>query len=131
MGHYISSFGKSKDFQIPNFQTEFSALEQRLFDRLVDYVQQERDFQKRALLYSFPQQFSNLTKILNQFLNEIFSSSRFEQQPLLRGVYFTSGTQEGNPIDRVMANLARSLQLDRKLFFQTVQVEKVFSDKTH
>ena len=106
-----------KDFQIPNFQTEFSALEQRLFDRLVDYVQQERDFQKRALLYSFPQQFSNLTKILNQFLNEIFSSSRFEQQPLLRGVYFTSGTQEGNPIDRVMANLARSLQLDRKLFF--------------
>ncbi|MBK7366027.1 MAG: hypothetical protein IPI97_13945 [Nitrosomonas sp.] len=106
-----------KDFQIPNFQTEFSALEQRLFDRLVDYVQQERDFQKRALLYSFPQQFSNLTKILNQFLNEIFSSSRFEQQPLLRGVYFTSGTQEGNPIDRVMANLARSLQLDRKLLF--------------
>ena len=106
-----------KDFQIPNFQAEFSALEQRLFDRLVDYVQQERDFQKRALLYSFPQQFSNLTKILNQFLNEIFSSSRFEQQPLLRGVYFTSGTQEGNPIDRVMASLARSLQLDRKLFF--------------
>lgn len=106
-----------KNIQFPNFQAEFSILEQRLFDRLVDYVQQQRDFQKRALLYSFPQQFSNLTKILGQFLNETFSPSRFEQQPLLRGVYFTSGTQEGNPIDRVMANLARSLQLDRKLFF--------------
>lgn len=101
--------------QLASLNTEFSVLEQRLNDRLIDYLQQERDLQKRALLYSFPQQFSSLKVTLTDYLNHIFSPSRFEQQPLLRGVYFTSGTQEGSPIDRVMGNLARALKLDRKL----------------
>jgi type VI secretion system protein ImpL len=34
---------------------------------------------------------------------------------MLRGVYFTSGTQEGSPIDRVLATLARSFNLERKV----------------
>ena len=98
-----------------NFIAEFTALEQRLNDRLIDRLQQERDPQKRALIYTFPQQFSSMKEALGDFLGQGFSPSRFEQQPLLRGVYFTSGTQEGNPIDRVMGNLARALHLDRKL----------------
>lgn len=101
--------------QLNSLNAEFSALEQRLNDRLVDRLQQERDVQKRALLYAFPQQFSSLKEVLGDFLNQIFSPSRFEHQPLLRGFYFTSGTQEGNLIDRVMGNLARALNLDRKL----------------
>jgi type VI secretion system protein ImpL len=32
---------------------------------------------------------------------------------MLRGVYFTSGTQEGSPIDRVLGALARSFRLER------------------
>lgn len=110
------SFAEEPDtFPLANFNTEFSALEQRLNERLIDYLQQERDIRKRALLYAFPQQFSNLKEILGKFLNQIFSPSRFEQQPLLRGIYLTSGTQEGNPIDRMMGNLARAFQLDHKL----------------
>ncbi len=49
-----------------------------------------------------------------QFLYEIFRPSRFEERALLRGVYFTSGTQEGTPIDRIMGALAASFQLDRQ-----------------
>jgi type VI secretion system protein ImpL len=37
------------------------------------------------------------------------------EAPMLRGVYFTSGTQEGSPIDRVLATLARSFNLERKV----------------
>ncbi len=99
-----------------NFDSEFSALEDRLNDRLLDYLQQERNIQKRESLYAFPQQFSSLKIALGHFLNQVFLPSRFEQQPLLRGVYFTSGTQEGNPIDRVMGSLGRALNLDRKQF---------------
>lgn len=106
---------KPDAFPLTDFDTEFSALEQRLNDRLIDYLQQERDTWKRALLYAFPQQFSNLKEILGKFLKQVFSPSRFEQQPLLRGIYFTSGTQEGNPIDRMMGNLARTFQLDHNL----------------
>ena len=100
---------------LANFAAEFELLEQRLNDRLIDRLQQERDPQKRALIYTFPQQFSGLKEILGDFLGQVFTPSRFEQQPLLRGVYFTSGTQEGSPIDRVMGNLARALRLDHKL----------------
>ena len=100
---------------LASFDAEFSALERRLNERLIDRLQQERDIQKRALIYTFPQQFSSLKTVLGEFLNQVFSPSRFEQQPLLRGFYFTSGTQEGNPIDRVMGTLARALHLDRKL----------------
>ncbi len=34
---------------------------------------------------------------------------------MLRGVYFTSGTQEGSPIDRVMGALARSFGIERRM----------------
>lgn len=109
---------KQEDPQLStNFRSELSVLENRLNDRLISYLQRESDLQRRNLIYSFPQQFSALNETLSQFLNQIFSPSRFEQQPLLRGVYFISGTQEGNPIDRIMSRLAQSLQLDAKLLF--------------
>lgn len=100
---------------LAGFAQEFAALEARLNDRLVDRMQQERDPQRRALIYAFPQQFSGMKDALEDFLGKVFTPSKFEEKPLLRGVYFTSGTQEGNPIDRVMGALARSLQLERKL----------------
>lgn len=99
---------------LANFDSEFTLLEQRLNSRLIDYLQDERDIQKRALLYTFPQQFSALKDTLRDFLNQIFSLSRFNQPPLLRGIYFTSGIQEGNPIDRIISGFARALQLDNR-----------------
>lgn len=100
---------------VAGFHAEFSALVRRLEDQLIDHLQRERDPQRRALIYVFPQQFSSLGKILGDFMNQVFSPSRFEQQPLLRGFYFTSGTQEGNPIDRMLGAMARSMHLERKL----------------
>ncbi|MFO5979665.1 type VI secretion protein IcmF/TssM N-terminal domain-containing protein, partial [Klebsiella pneumoniae] len=34
--------------------------------------------------------------------------------PLLGGLYFTSGTQEGSPIDRLIGSMAQSMNLDRQ-----------------
>ena len=49
--------------------------------------------------------------LLGDFLGQVFAgSARSTQPPLLRGVYFTSGTQEGTPIDRVMGALAPQLR---------------------
>lgn len=98
-----------------SFQKDLAALEHRLNARLIDRMQQERDPQRRAQLYLFPQQFASLGPILNDFLDKVVAPSRFEEKPLLRGVYLTSGTQEGNPIDRVMGSLGRAFRLERKL----------------
>ncbi|WP_426104358.1 type VI secretion system membrane subunit TssM [Massilia sp. TSP1-1-2] len=100
---------------LASFPERFLALEQRLQVRVLDRVQQERDLQRRALLYRFPQQFAALGDVLGGFLTAVFEPNRFESASLLRGVYFTSGTQEGSPIDRVMASLAAAFGLDRKV----------------
>lgn len=44
----------------------------------------------------------------------MFRPSRYEERVLLRRVYFTSGTQEGTPIDRLMSSLASTFGLSRQ-----------------
>ncbi|MBQ5965081.1 type VI secretion system membrane subunit TssM [Massilia sp. ZL223] len=103
------------DAALAAFPARFLELEQRLQARVLGRLQEERDLQRRALLYRFPQQFGALGEVLRGFLEAVFASTRYEQAAQLRGVYFTSGTQEGNPIDRVMGALAASFGLDRKV----------------
>jgi type VI secretion system protein ImpL len=103
------------DDALSAFPAEFQALEQQLQVRVLARMQQERDVRRRALLYSFPQQFAGIGDVLGRFLNDVFQSTRYEERALLRGVYFTSGTQEGSPIDRVMGSLAAAFGLDRQV----------------
>jgi len=99
---------------VERFTAEFDLLQQRLNDRLVERLQNERDPQRRDLIYSLPQQFGSLRQIADRFLHEVFRPSRYEERVLLRGVYFTSGTQEGTPIDRLMSSLASTFGLSRQ-----------------
>jgi type VI secretion system protein ImpL len=100
---------------IDRFPVEFAALERQLQARVLTRMQQERDVQRRALVYNFPQQFAAVGEVLQSFVTEVFGVTTYEEPALLRGVYFTSGTQEGSPIDRVMSSLAASFGLDRKV----------------
>ena len=76
----------------------------------------EHDVLKRAAIFDFPQQFAGLKGLLGGFLEQVFERRRqLEERPFLRGVYFTSGTQEGTPIDRVMGTLARTFGVERRL----------------
>jgi type VI secretion system protein ImpL len=93
------------------FPREFDRLEERLNERLLTRMQEERNPEKRALIFAFPQQFGLLKETAQDFLRDVFQSSRYEQDPLVRGAYFTSGTQTGAPIDRVMSALAANLGL--------------------
>ena len=92
---------------------EFDLLEKRVTDGLIDRLQREGDPARRARIYAFPQQFAGLRGVLNEFVEKVFSPSQFEERPLLRGVYFISGTQEGTPIDRMLGAIARTYRLAR------------------
>ncbi len=87
---------------------EFELLCQRLGQQVVDKLQHERAEPRRQAIYAFPQQFAALKPLLDDFMSEAFSPTRYEQELMLRGCYFTSATQEGTPIDRVMGALSRS-----------------------
>ncbi|BCZ84332.1 type VI secretion protein IcmF [Paraburkholderia terrae] len=110
---YVAQGGP--DEALATFPGEFAALEKQLQARVLHRMQQETDTRRRALVYGFPQQFAGLENMLTGFLQETFSTSRFDEAALLRGVYFTSGTQEGRPIDRVMSAVASALGLQRQV----------------
>ena len=103
---------------IQQFGAEFDLLLQRLHHRLLARLSQERDLRRRSLIYAFPRQLAALKQTLEQFINDVFLPSRFEEPPMLRGVYFTSGTQEGAPIDRLMGSIARTFGLDQQALAQ-------------
>jgi type VI secretion system protein ImpL len=97
------------------FGAEFDLLQQRLIDGLIDRLQGERDGRRRAAIYAFPSQFAALRPLLSEFVETVFSASRFDAQPMVRGVYFISGTQEGTPIDRMLGAIARGYRLEHAL----------------
>ncbi|MDO5666777.1 MAG: type VI secretion system membrane subunit TssM [Alcaligenaceae bacterium] len=104
---------QTKDFELlPIFDREYQLLQERLFDSLPDVLMRTGEDKGKALAYSLPQQFANLRMILGSFLSDVFSSSKFEQRVIPRGVYFTSGTQGGLGFDKVAGELKRYMRLD-------------------
>lgn len=95
------------------FPAAFDQLLARLDSRLLSRLQDERDIQRRGLILGFPRRLAHLKDSLNQFILETFQPNRYQEAPLLRGIYFSSGTQEGTPIDRLLGNLSRTFNLDR------------------
>ena len=102
---------ESAEGVVDRFGPELDGLLERLSDRLLWRMSQERDPRRRAAIYGFPRQLASLKQSVEGFLGDVFRGSRFEQAPMLRGIYFTSGTQEGTPIDRLMGAVARTYHL--------------------
>ena len=93
--------------------TEFNRLIERLYARELSRIHNERDVRRRALIQGFPQQIENLKSVVENFIKQTFAENRFEFQPYLRGIYFTSGTQDGTPIDRMMSAVSANFGFDR------------------
>ena len=108
-----------------------AALVERLNARLFDRLQAERNPDRRARIAMFPGQVASLEPVLMEFLQAAFGGTRDEPAALLRGVYFTSGTQEGTPIDRLTGALARALGVDqtRAQTLQPVQGRSYFLER--
>lgn len=98
------------------FDASFTDLEERLNSGLFERLQAERDTAKRTSMFGFSAEFSSLRPVLGEFLRTVFpSGGKLQETMRLRGVYFTSGTQEGTPIDRVMGALSRSFGLQARV----------------
>lgn len=90
------------------FPAEFDALITRLNERVFDRIEAVRDTRRRTKVFAFPQQMATLREPLAQFVADVFDTRQFAGRLLLRGVYFTSGTQLGTPIDRLLGSIGRS-----------------------
>lgn len=96
------------------FESEFDVLLRRINDRLLTRLHSERDPYRRAKIQAFPNQFESMREILKTFVDNVFGQNQYQSQALLRGVYFTSGTQEGTPIDRILTSLSTNFGVQGK-----------------
>ena len=76
----------------------FQRLAQRLADGLRARMSEEFDKDRRRDLYALPSEFASASDTLREMLEMLFLNSRFDatqSSSMLRGVYFTSGAQDG------------------------------------
>jgi type VI secretion system protein ImpL len=117
------------------FTHEFEALATTIHARALRTIGKERYSEARQKIFQFPLEFRALQRDLEEFVGLLFQRNSFQENPIFRGFYFTSGTQEGRPIDRVIGGMARAFGLrppagetvqgDPKSYFVTDLFRKV------
>ena len=119
------------------FAEEFDLLTDKVHARAIARMRTTRRADARNKVLQFPLEFASIKDDLCLFLGTLFQKNAYQETPLLRGAYFTSGTQEGRPLDRVMAGMARAFGLgfdqegpaapavDPKSYFLTEMFQKV------
>ena len=106
----------TSDDPLARLASDFAVLEKRLNQCLIDRLHAQHDRERRPAIYAFPQQWSVLRETLQGFLQSVFGEATEDRTPpFLRGVYFTSATQEGTPVDRALGSLARAMGLTTRL----------------
>jgi type VI secretion system protein ImpL len=111
-------FGVTFELDLPpekvreRFWQELDGLMVRIQERMLGRLAQEADSRARvAKIHNYPQQMRAQMERLVDLVESLFRADRFGVRPWLRGVYFTSGTQEGNPIDRLVSRVLQSSPL--------------------
>lgn len=92
-------------------ETEFDALVRTLHAQALRRISLPRSAEARARILHFPVEMQAMRGALTDFLGTLFRRNTFQETPIFRGMYFSSGTQEGRPLDRVMAGMARAFGL--------------------
>ncbi|WP_299767757.1 type VI secretion system membrane subunit TssM [uncultured Tateyamaria sp.] len=87
---------------------EMKALLTRLESKSTARIAEDLPIEERAQVFRFPTQMDTLTRPLKLLLDVAFGESRYEEAARLRGFYFTSATQEGSPLDAMVAGMAQN-----------------------
>lgn len=104
----------SQGNSVTRFNQYFVELIQSLERRLIKKLQSEKSEQRRALIYGFTRQLRLAQKNIDDFVQVAFSQNRYEEPIMLRGVYLTSATQEGTPINRIGRDISNTFGFKRE-----------------
>ncbi|WDE02877.1 type VI secretion system membrane subunit TssM [Thalassomonas viridans] len=101
------------------FDPAFTALVHSLCHKQWRRMEQERDSGRKKNIYLFSHQVAALKNALSELLSAFSREDDYTRGGIVRGIYFTSGTQHGAAIDNLLANVAGSLGLnaENKLSF--------------
>lgn len=116
---------------------EIDDLVLRLMEETADRLQVEPDALNRIAIFGFPSQVAELKDSVSQFLAKIFEPTRYHANVNLRGFYFTSGTQEGTPIDQLLGAMESSFSTSasgfmsgkgKSFFLHDLMTKVIFSE---
>ncbi len=93
------------------FNEECKKFYETLRHQRVNALSMDRKSDKKRNIYSFPLQFALAHKKLGEFVGMLFRTNPFQESPILRGIFMTSGTQEGFPIDQVVGAMSEAFGL--------------------
>jgi len=93
------------------FERAFDPLAEALTDRRTERLSRSMKREDRRKVYAFPLEFSAVKEPLAHFVDRLFQSNPYQENPIFRGFYFTSGTQEGAPLDRVIQSVGQQFDL--------------------
>ncbi len=89
------------------FRAEMEQLTEALREARIPRTAEATNPASRPEILFFPLQFHALTDRLATFVEILFRENPYHERPIFRGFYFTSGTQEGRPIDQVINAMLR------------------------
>ena len=95
----------------PAIEAEFDLLAQTLHARTLVRVRTERARELRPAILRFPLEFRQLRPAVSFFATVLMRQNMYQETPIFRGFYFTSGTQEGRPMDLVLGSMAQAFGL--------------------
>ena len=93
------------------FNQEFQVLLRALYDFRMKRLSVPTKSEDRGRLFVFPLEFASIKERVGHFIANLFQLNPYQENPFFRGVYFTSGTQEGVPLDLVIQAVAKQFNL--------------------
>ncbi len=93
------------------FELEFKILSDVIFKFRTIRLSNPLKREQRRKVFLFPFQFKSLRKKLTYLIGEVFQPNPYQDNPIFRGFYFTSGTQEGVPLDLAIGEIAKQFNL--------------------
>ena len=117
------------------FKAELERLRGSLVEARRERLSQLQLQEARPDVFFFPMQIEAARERVSRFLEHLFRKNPYQDAPIFRGFYFTSGTQEGRPIDHVIHALFRGFgvgQAEERVYVEPSQkksyfIEQVFS----
>ena len=82
-----------------------ASITDRLKDLRLELFQKPGVNRKAAGILMFPEEFSKLKPGLDAFIRGAFQESPYQEKPILRGLFFSSGRQEGAPFSQLLREL--------------------------
>jgi type VI secretion system IcmF/VasK family protein len=154
---YFEDFNKEQRGQVWGFTVPYALPDKQYTDvfseqvakmsaniqaRQLELLATERPPHKKQNIYLFPRQFALAGEKMKEFLGALFHANAFQESAMLRGIYFTSGTQKGTPIDQILSRMGEAMglgstpegseeRIEKKSYFiHNLFTRIIFHDKT-